>query len=164
MFIDDLNKPEVKHFGAITAFKLLRQVIGMQSINAEPTMKWSQIRNLSLLATAGYDENPRNPLPRRLLRHLSVLELPEPDGSSMYTMIYSMMQLYYRKFNDSIRGAAKNLSHGLIFFYDLLTQGFQYSADRPMYLFNMRDIKDILVGLLSGTKATVPNPAAFDKL
>ena len=83
VFVDDLNMPAKEIFGARPALEMLRQLIDFGGFYAEKSLERNEVNRLRFMCAMATPGGPDKTPSLRLLRHFSVLHLPELSRETM---------------------------------------------------------------------------------
>uniref|UniRef100_A0A673T414 Dynein axonemal heavy chain 14 n=1 Tax=Suricata suricatta TaxID=37032 RepID=A0A673T414_SURSU len=92
IFIDDLNMPESDMYGVQPPLEFIRQLLDLGGLYDTKTLTWKSIQDLSLVAACGPPAARRHISPR-LLKHFSILVLPQPPQSALCTIFQLLLGL-----------------------------------------------------------------------
>ncbi|KAB0345364.1 hypothetical protein FD754_022290, partial [Muntiacus muntjak] len=156
IFIDDLNMPESDMYGAQPPLELIRQLLDMGGIYDTEKIAWKNIQDLSLVAACVFPVNRRYISPR-LLKHFSILVLPHLPQTSIKTIFQVHLGMYF-SINNFVPEVQKTKDQIISCCLAVYYQVCQTMLPTPMkchYMFNLRDIFKLLLGLLQADKFVV---------
>nr|KAF6302477.1 dynein axonemal heavy chain 14 [Pipistrellus kuhlii] len=156
VFIDDLNMPEADKYGAQPPLELIRQLLELGGVYDTEKIAWKSIQDLSLVA-ACIPPAGRGDVSPRVLRHFAVLVLPHPPQSALLTIFQVHLGMYFSIHNfmpDVQRNKDQLISCSLAIYYQVC-QNMLTTPSKCHYMFNLRDIFKLLLGLLQADKAVV---------
>ncbi|OHT00707.1 Dynein heavy chain family protein [Tritrichomonas foetus] len=156
--IDNINQ------GKSDSIDLLRQILSLKGLISKPTYKWMEVKKLSLLGVAGNGNGTKDNLPQRFLRHALMLEMMSFDNGTSYHIIHSILQLFFRRFDDQIRNVEPHLSNTLLTIYESVCAAFPLSISHPQYCFSFRDVIRVIRGLLRVSPDTVSDIKKLERL
>ncbi|KAG9396803.1 Dynein heavy chain and region D6 of dynein motor [Carpediemonas membranifera] len=147
-FIDDLNMSMIDEYGTQAPITLLRQHLDYEHWYDRQKLTLREIKNCQMVAamnpTAGsFTVNPR------LQRHFTVLSvnMPEPDSlSRIYTSILEGHLL--NGFNNTVFGMVENIVKTILDLHKRVSTTFLPTAIKFHYQFNLRELSNIIGGLL----------------
>ncbi|XP_046903615.1 dynein axonemal heavy chain 6-like [Hypomesus transpacificus] len=150
LFVDDLNMPMLDSYGAQPSMELIRQFIELQGLYDTKTLTWKGIQNVTLCAACGPPGCGRQELSPRLLRHFSVLALPQPSTSSMQHIFQVQLGQYFelRDFSKEVRKCRGSLVSASIAVYSEMCQHMLPTPAKYHYIFNLRDVAKVIQGLM----------------
>ncbi|EAX96982.1 Dynein heavy chain family protein [Trichomonas vaginalis G3] len=163
-FIDDINMPEPECYGAQPPIELLRQFISMGGMYSRPSLQWNDIRNVTLIGAGGPDGGSRSPLSPRFLRFMFNLELTPPDDSTLFNIFNSILQPFFSEFSEPIRNMVERIVHGSVYVYSAVAQNFLPTPDKSHYVFNLRDLANVIQGLMRARPDNIQSPNILQKL
>ncbi|KAM9212758.1 dynein axonemal heavy chain 14 [Dugong dugon] len=156
VFIDDLNMPVSELYGAQPPLELIRQLLDMGGIYDTEKITWKNIQDLSLVAACvppggGRDINPR------LLKHFSILVLPHPPQSALNTIFQAHLGRYFsvNNFTSDVQKIKDQLICCSLAIYYQVHQNMLPTPTKCHYMFNLRDMFKLLLGLLQADKAII---------
>ncbi|XP_077934784.1 dynein axonemal heavy chain 14 [Halichoerus grypus] len=156
LFIDDLNVPEPDTSGAQPPLELIRQLLDMGGLYNTEKNAWKNIQDLSLVAACGPAAVRRHVSPR-LLKHFSVLVLPHPPQSALRTIFQAHLGMYFsiNNFTSNVQKSKDQIISCSLAVYYQVCQNMLPTPVKCHYLFNLRDIFKLLLGLLQAEKVVV---------
>ena len=92
LFVDDLNMPKLDRFGSQPPVELLRQYQDFRGFYDRQKLYWKQIRDMTICAACAPPGGGRNPITARMIRHFTMLCLPNPSEISLKAIF--MVLLY----------------------------------------------------------------------
>ncbi|XP_043340601.1 dynein axonemal heavy chain 14 [Cervus canadensis] len=156
IFIDDLNMPESDMYGAQPPLELIRQLLDMGGIYDTEKIAWKNIQDLSLVAACVFPVSRRYISPR-LLKHFSILVLPHLPQTAIKTIFQVHLGMYF-SINNFVPEVQKTKDQIISCCLAVYYQVCQTMLPTPMkchYMFNLRDIFKLLLGLLQADKFVV---------
>ncbi|XP_030893747.1 dynein heavy chain 14, axonemal, partial [Leptonychotes weddellii] len=156
LFIDDLNVPEPDTSGAQPPLELIRQLLDMGGLYNTEKNAWKNIQDLSLVAACGPAAVRRHVSPR-LLKHFSVLVLPHPPQSALRAIFQAHLGMYFsiNNFTSNVQKSKDQIISCSLAVYYQVCQNMLPTPAKCHYLFNLRDIFKLLLGLLQAEKVVV---------
>ncbi|XP_036133658.1 dynein heavy chain 14, axonemal [Molossus molossus] len=160
IFIDDLNMPETDMYGAQPPLELIRQLLDLGGIYDTEKIAWKVIQDLSVVA-ACVPSTGRREISPRLLKHFSILVLPHPPQSALRTIFQAHLGMYFSIHNftaDVQKSKDQIISCSLAIYYHIC-QNMLPTPTKCHYMFNLRDMFKLLLGLLQADKAVINSTA-----
>nr|XP_054364461.1 dynein axonemal heavy chain 14 [Mirounga angustirostris] len=156
LFIDDLNVPEPDTSGAQPPLELIRQLLDMGGLYNTEKNAWKNIQDLSLVAACGPAAVRRHVSPR-LLKHFSILVLPHPPQSALRAIFQAHLGMYFsiNNFTSNVQKSKDQIISCSLAVYYQVCQNMLPTPAKCHYLFNLRDIFKLLLGLLQAEKVVV---------
>ncbi|XP_014395404.1 PREDICTED: dynein heavy chain 14, axonemal [Myotis brandtii] len=156
IFIDDLNMPEADKYGAQPPLELIRQLLDLGGVFDTEKIAWKNIQDLSLVA-ACMPPVGRGDISPRLLKHFSVLVLPHPPQSALRTIFQVHLGMYFsiHNFTPEVQKSKDHIISCSLAIYYQVCQNMLTTPTKCHYLFNLRDIFKLLLGLLQADRAVV---------
>jgi len=164
-FIDDLNMPMIDTYGTQQPMTLLRQHLDYEHWYDRQSMSLKDIKNVNYIAcmnpTSGsFTINPR------LQRHFSTLALSIPQDVSVKLIISSMLDghLKHYSFSNAVKEMSGKVVDIMVSVNNEIAKTFLPTAIRFHYNFNLRDVANVLQGVLRSKPSTVKAPAFMARL
>ncbi|XP_058131265.1 dynein axonemal heavy chain 14 [Dasypus novemcinctus] len=156
IFIDDLNMPVSDMYGAQPPLELIRQLLDLGGFYDTEKNAWKNIQDLSLVATCSSPADGKDISPR-LLKHFSILVLPHPPQSALCTIFKSHLGTYFsvNNFTTDVQKSKDQLAACSLAIYYQVCQSMLPTPTKCHYVFNLRDIFKLLLGLLQADKAVI---------
>ncbi|XP_057583181.1 dynein axonemal heavy chain 14 [Hippopotamus amphibius kiboko] len=156
IFIDDLNMPESDMYGAQPPLELIRQLLDMGGIYDTEKIAWKNIQDLSLVAACVFPIGRRYISPR-LLKHFSILVLPHLPQSALRTIFQIHLGMYFsiNNFTPEVQKTKDQIISCSLAVYYQVCQSILPTPMKCHYMFNLRDIFKLLLGLLQADKFVV---------
>ncbi|XP_039091728.1 dynein heavy chain 14, axonemal [Hyaena hyaena] len=156
IFIDDLNVPEPDTYGVQPPLELIRQLLDLGGLYDTKTITWKNIQDLSLVA-ACVPLAARRHISPRLLKHFSVLVLPQPPQSALRTIFQTHLGMYFsiNNFPIDVQRCQDQIASCSLAMYRQVCQNMLPTPAKCHYMFNLRDMFKLLLGLLQAEKAAV---------
>ncbi|XP_013362490.1 PREDICTED: dynein heavy chain 14, axonemal isoform X4 [Chinchilla lanigera] len=157
IFIDDLNVPVPDASGAQPPLELVRQLLDMGGVYDTQRNVWKSVQDLSVVAASyvppvgGHDVNPR------LLKHFSVLVLPHPPQSALHSIFEVHLGLYFsiNNFTSDVQKCKGPIISSSLDMYHHICKHMLPTPTKCHYMFNLRDMFKLLLGLLQADKAVI---------
>ncbi|XP_062938980.1 dynein axonemal heavy chain 14 [Cynocephalus volans] len=155
VFIDDMNMPVSDMYGAQPPLELIRQLLDLGGIYDTEKNTWKSIQDLSVVAacvpTGGNDISPR------LLKHFSILVLPHPPQSALHTIFQAHLGMYFsiNNFTADVKKSKDQIISCSLAIYYQVCQSMLPAPAKCHYMFNLRDVFKLLLGLLQADKAVI---------
>ena len=164
-FIDDMNMPAIDQFGTQSPMTLLRQHMDYHHWYDRQAMTIKDVKGINYVScmnpTAGsFTINPR------LQRHFSTLAMGIPSDNSIKQILSSMFfgHIEHFGFNTKIREIAQKCIETMFAIQREIFAKFVPTAIRFHYIFNLRDLCQLLQGLLRSMPAYVKTPDMMARL
>ncbi|XP_030743682.1 dynein axonemal heavy chain 14 [Echinops telfairi] len=156
IFIDDLNMPASERYGARPPLELIRQLLDLGGIYDTEKVTWKNIQDLSLVAACAPPIGGRDISPR-LLKHFSILVLPHPPQSALNTIFQTHLEMYFsiNNFTSEVQKSKDQLICCSLAIYYQVRQSMLPTPTKCHYIFNLRDVFKLLLGLLQADKAVI---------
>ncbi|KAM6166251.1 LOW QUALITY PROTEIN: dynein axonemal heavy chain 14 [Erethizon dorsatum] len=156
IFIDDLNIPVPDASGA-QPLELVRQLLDMGGVYDTERNVWKSIQDLSVVAAScvppvgGHDVSPR------LLKHFFVLVLPHPPQSALHSIFEVHLGLYFsiNNFTSDVQKCKDPIISSSLDMYYHICKNMLPTPTKCHYMFNLRDMFKLLLGLLQADKAVI---------
>ncbi|XP_066216240.1 dynein axonemal heavy chain 14 [Saccopteryx leptura] len=156
IFIDDLTVPETDLYGAQPPLELIRQLLDSGGVYDTEKIAWKNIQDLSLVtacvpSVGGKDVSPR------LLKHFSILVLPHPPQSALSTIFQAHLGMYFsiHNFTADVHKSKDHIITCSLAIYYQVCQSMLPTPTKCHYIFNLRDMFKLLLGLLQADKTVI---------
>nr|XP_031294136.1 dynein heavy chain 14, axonemal [Camelus dromedarius] len=155
-FIDDLNIPESDMYGAQPPLELIRQLLDLGGIYDTEKIAWKNIQDLSVVAACVSPVGRRTISPR-LLRHFSILVLPHLPQSALHTIFQAHLGMYFsiNNFTPEVQKTKDQIISCSLAVYYQVCQSMLPTPTKCHYMFNLRDMFKLLLGLLQADKFVI---------
>ncbi|XP_068841823.1 dynein axonemal heavy chain 14-like [Capricornis sumatraensis] len=156
IFIDDLNMPESDMYGTQPPLELIRQLLDMGGIYDTEKVTWKNIQDLSLVAACVFPVSRRYISPR-LLKHFSILVLPHLPQTAIKTIFQVHLGMYFsvNNFAPEVQKTKDQIISCSLAVYYQVCQTMLPTPTKCHYMFNLRDVFKLLLGLLQADKYVV---------
>ncbi|EAS00969.2 dynein heavy chain (macronuclear) [Tetrahymena thermophila SB210] len=150
IFVDDLNMPTKEKWGAQPPVEILRQMLdcgGWYDMKDDKPFK--QLVDIIFVAAMGPPGGGRTFITPRMLRHLNLISLAEFDESSLKKIFQTILQWYFstQQFNEDIKKLEGRLVQATQETYKVATEFMRPTPTKSHYLFNLRDISKVVMGI-----------------
>ncbi|XP_032694671.1 dynein heavy chain 14, axonemal [Lontra canadensis] len=156
LFIDDLNVPESDTYGAQPPLELIRQLLDMGGLYDTKKNTWKNIQDLSLVAACAPAAVRRHASPR-LLKHFSILVLPHPPQHALRAIFQAHLGMYFsiNNFTSNVQKCKDQIISCSLAIYSHVCQNMLPTPAKCHYLFNLRDVFKLLLGLLQAERVVI---------
>ncbi|GKT34970.1 Dynein beta chain, ciliary, partial [Aduncisulcus paluster] len=164
-FVDDLNMAKVDLYGTQAPITLLRQHIDYESWYDRSKLALKEVKNVQYAAAL-------NPLAgsfhinQRLQRHFSLFAVDLPSESNLKQIYGSLLSGHFSQdsFAPNIAKMSETVADALLSLHSKVSTTFLPTAIKFHYQFNLRDLSNIVGGILNASGTTVPDTHALCKL
>lgn len=149
-FIDDLNLPEVELYGTQTPLALIRQYIDHKSwFDRNDLSLKKTIVDCQLIACMNH-KNGSFTIDPRLQRHFMTIACQMPSESALMTIFQSIIHDHFvsNDFDLKTQQMSQSIAEATINLLRETSNKFLPSAIKFHYNFNMRDVMNVLKGML----------------
>ena len=164
-FIDDINMPEIDLYGTQAPMTLLRQHLDYEHWYDRQAMTLKDVKGVNYVScmnpTAGsFTINPR------LQRHFSTFALGIPPDNSVKMILSSILEghLEFYQFPQAIKDISTKILEGIIAVHKEILKNFMPTAVKFHYNFNLRDMCQLLQGVLRAMPNVVKTPEQISLL
>ncbi|KAM5238846.1 dynein axonemal heavy chain 14 [Ctenodactylus gundi] len=156
IFIDDVSVPVPDESGVQPPLELLRQLLDMGGTYDTERNVWKNIQDLSVVA-ACILPGGRHSLSPRLLKHFSVLVLPHPPQSALWTIFQAHLGMYFsiNNFTPDVQKCKDQIISCSLAVYYHVCRSMLPTPTKCHYMFNLRDMFKLLLGLMQADKDVV---------
>ncbi|XP_063093605.1 dynein axonemal heavy chain 14 [Cavia porcellus] len=157
IFIDDLSVPVPDASGAQPPLELIRQLLDMGGVYDTERNVWKSIHDLSVVAASCVPPVGRHDVSPRLLKHFCVLVLPHPPQSALHSIFEVHLGLYFsiNNFTSDVQKCKDSIISSSLDMYYHIRKNMLPTPTKCHYMFNLRDMFKLLLGLLQADKAVV---------
>ncbi|CAG5136729.1 unnamed protein product, partial [Candidula unifasciata] len=153
VFIDDLNMPAADKYGA-------------QGFYDTKKLTWKEIVDVTVVAACGPPGGGRNSISPRLLKHFSMLTLPQPSSKSLQH-IYQVQLGRFLKEGEFVPEVQNSLfpmvSASIAIYYHMCTVMLP-TPTKSHYTFNIRDLSKVIQGMLQAHESVIVGKEHFVQL
>eukprot|EP00058_Branchiostoma_floridae_P021107 XP_002606597.1 hypothetical protein BRAFLDRAFT_120109 [Branchiostoma floridae] len=157
VFIDDLNMPAPEQYGAQPPLELLRQYLELGGFYDTKKLTWKDVLDVTLVGACAPPGGGRNQVSARLLKHFSMLCLPQPSSRSLQHIYQVQLGRFFENgdFMPEVKECQKNLvSAGIAVYYKMCGNMLPTPA-KSHYTFNLRDLSEVIRGLLQADETVI---------
>ena len=164
-FIDDLNMPMIDTYFTQEPMTLLRQHMDYEHWYDRTALTLKDVKNVNYISCM----NPTSgsfTIDPRLQRHFSTLAMSIPQDSSVKLILSSMLNGHMQalSFNKQIPGVVPKMIDAIISTSKEITKNFLPTAIKFHYNFNLREISNVLQGILRAHPSSIKTPKEFSRL
>ncbi|XP_011542373.1 dynein axonemal heavy chain 14 isoform X17 [Homo sapiens] len=154
IFIDDMNMPVSDMYGAQPPLELIRQLLDLGGVYDTEKNTWKNIQDLSIVAACVPVVNDISP---RLLKHFSMLVLPHPSQDILCTIFQAHLGIYFsiNNFTPEVQKSKDQIISCSLAIYHQVRQNMLPTPTKCHYMFNLRDMFKLLLGLLQADRTVV---------
>eukprot|EP00741_Cyanophora_paradoxa_P005992 tig00000955_g5810.t1 len=162
-FVDDLNMPFVDKYGTQQPIALLRQHMDYQSWYDRAKLQLKEIHNCQYLSclnpTAGsFTVDPR------LQRQYATFAVQMPTSADLLTIYESILKGHLARFDPTVAGMGRNIVKATIDLHKQVAETFLPTAIKFHYIFNLRELSNIMQGLCLSTSEYYSSPLMMARL
>uniref|UniRef100_A0A2R9AUA6 Dynein axonemal heavy chain 14 n=1 Tax=Pan paniscus TaxID=9597 RepID=A0A2R9AUA6_PANPA len=154
IFIDDMNMPVSDTYGAQPPLELIRQLLDLGGVYDTEKNTWKNIQDLSIVAACVPVVNDISP---RLLKHFSMLVLPHPSQDILCTIFQAHLGIYFsiNNFTPEVQKSKDQIISCSLAIYHQVRQNMLPTPTKCHYMFNLRDMFKLLLGLLQADRTVI---------
>ncbi|XP_023930267.1 dynein heavy chain 6, axonemal [Lingula anatina] len=159
VFVDDFNMPAPEEYGAQPPLELLRQFLDLGGFFDTRRMLWKDIMDVTLVGACGPVGGGRNPVSPRLLKHFCMLAVPQPSTRSLQHIYQVQLGRYFQDgdFMPEVKESLFSLVSASIAMYYKMCMNMLPTPAKSHYTFNIRDLTDVITGLLQAHQQVIVN-------
>jgi dynein heavy chain len=158
IFIDDVNMPKPEEYGAQPPIELLRQFLDTGGLYDRKQFFWKYVNNVILCTVCTPPRGGRNVLTSRFTRHFSIVFIPTTTENAMRAIFTSILDGFFAEFPSTIANLSKNIVKASIAIYSHISEDLLPTPEKPHYVFNLRDLSNIIRGILQADIVTISKP------
>lgn len=117
-----------------------------------------------MLAAMGPPGGGRTFITARLVRHFNVIAYTELDRETIGVIFTSLVDHFYKKFDESIKAILPKIIDSVISVYDKVKVDLLPTPSKSHYTFNLRDIWRVFQGICSANSKSLTSPQDLLKL
>ena len=170
IFIDDMNMPAKEKYGAQPPIELLRQWMDYGGWYDLETKEFKYLQDIIFIAAMLPPGGGRNTPSMRYMRHFSLLYVPPFDNGSLKRIFSNVLDWFLGSCNPPLSKTVskmnENIVRSTIWIYEQV-QSVKELLPTPAkahYIYNLRDISKIFLGLSRGCSISLINQHSFIKL
>ncbi|KAH0513658.1 Dynein heavy chain 14, axonemal [Microtus ochrogaster] len=165
VYIDDLNMPVPDTSGAQPPLELIRQLLEMGGLYDTERNTWKTIQDLAIIASCAPSASGNDVSPR-LLKHFSLLVLPHPPQSALYTIFRAHLGMYFsiHNFVAEVQRCRDQIVLCSLAIYYQVCKNMLPTPTKCHYMFNPRDMFKLLLGLMQADKSVINSKEMAAKL
>lgn len=149
IFIDDLNMPVKEKFGAQPSLEMMRQIMDSSGFYNDKTLEFSRVVRQIFLCAMGTPGGGRSLPSMRLLRHFNLMNFPNMSKETMTRIFKTILQWGFESYTQSWQKQIITMTELTIETYQKTVEVLLPLPRKAHYLFNMRQVSEIIQGLFS---------------
>ncbi|XP_077659064.1 dynein axonemal heavy chain 14 [Urocitellus parryii] len=156
IFIDDMNTPGSDMYEAQPPLELIRQLLDMGGVYDTKRNVWKNIEDHAIVA-ACVPPIGKNNISPRLLKHFSILVLPHPPQSALRTIFQAHLAMYFfiNNFSPDVQKYKDQIISCSLTMYYQVCKCMLPTPTKCHYMFNLRDVFKLLLGILQADKTII---------
>ncbi|XP_029448950.1 dynein heavy chain 14, axonemal isoform X2 [Rhinatrema bivittatum] len=157
VFIDDLNMPIPEQYGAQPPLEWIRQFLELGGFYDAKQLVWKNVQDVSLVTACAPPGGGRSEISPRLLRHFSMIVLPQPSIQSLQRIFQVQLATHFQKYDflPDVKKCRDLLVSCSIALYCRMCHCMLPTPAKCHYTFNQRDLFKVLQGLLQAHESVV---------
>lgn len=148
IFVDDVNMPARERYGAQPPIELLRLLLDYKGFYDRDKLFWKDIVDTTLTAACAPPGGGRQQVTGRFFRHFNMLNVPSPSDGVLDTILSSILHGFLQDFPDDFNKALKPIVSSSISLFRSISVDLLPTPAKSHYLFNTRDLSNLLQGVL----------------
>ncbi|EAY17883.1 Dynein heavy chain family protein [Trichomonas vaginalis G3] len=153
--IDKANSPT-----ATQPLEIIRSIFNGTGIRLLPNYKLYPTKNVSIICIA----DNTSPIKHSISANVYTLNYTKPDTAVLTTIISSIYQVYFAKFDEFVRTNISKVSNALCLFYERLVQNIPKKDGHPHYTFSLHDLFRSISGVFYTHHKSLSNSDSFIRL
>ena len=163
-FVDDLNMPKKEEFGAQPPLEILREWIDYGGWYDRGKCAWRFVLDMQLLCSMAPPGGGRSVISERMQSRFNLINFTTPKHATMVRIFKSILIPHLEGFDDEVKPMSGPLIEASVDLYHDVQENFLPTPSKCHYLFNMRDLAKVTLGLLQSNASAISSSAAFKKL
>ncbi|KAI9021920.1 dynein heavy chain and region D6 of dynein motor-domain-containing protein [Hyaloraphidium curvatum] len=168
IFLDDFSIPDINQWGDQPTLEIMRQLIEYQGFfSLDRPGEWTAIQDLSFVCAMALPGGGKNDIPERLKRHFVVINCPIPAPASLDRICSTLMSRHFSAANgfaEEVVAASSSISKLAQHLWQATKDKMLPTPAKFHYSFNLRDLGQIMKGLLRANSEVVTDPLTLFKL
>ncbi|CAF1051829.1 unnamed protein product, partial [Rotaria magnacalcarata] len=164
---DDFNMPERDQYFTVQAHTIVRQYLDYQHWYDRQKLTLKEIRNCQFVVAMNHNAGTFN-IDARLQRHFSTFAVPLSNKSTLHTIYSKMVEAKFSNINKiDLKTQTSFLNQFItviIQFHQRISSVFLPTAIKFHYFFNLRDLSNIVQGMLFASTQNILNPQDLIRL
>ncbi|CAD7963334.1 unnamed protein product [Amoebophrya sp. A120] len=158
LFTDDLNMPQKEFYGAQPPIELLRQWFDHEGWYNRKELAYFQIIDMLVAGSMGTPGGGRTFITERLKRHFNVLGYSDFTGAAITTMFTTIANKFFDPFPEDVKALVPKLVEAQKEVFNKVLLDLLPTPARAHYLFNLRDIWKVFMGVCALLPKKVEGP------
>jgi dynein heavy chain len=158
LFVDDLNMPQKEYYGAQPPIELLRQWHDHRGWYNRKELKAFEIVDMIMVSAMGPPGGGRTFITDRLTRHYNVLSYADFMAESITEMFTVMNTYFFATFDESVQKLIPTMISSIGAVFSKAQEDLLPTPAKSHYLFNLRDIWRVFLGVCSLKQKKANNP------
>ncbi len=161
LLVDDLNMPKKDTFGSQPPLELLRQWLDYGGWYDRGKQAWRFIADLQLVSAMGPPGGGRTQISERLQSRFSIVNFTFPGEKDLKKIFETILTFRFAEFGEDVKRLLPGVVAATINVYDKVVESFLPTPSCSHYLFNLRDIANVIKGLLALNSRDTDSKEAF---
>ena len=149
IFVDDLNMPERERYGAQPSLEMVRQILGQKAFYSDKTLELMNIVKTFFLCAMGTPGGGKTLPSMRLLRHFNLIFSPNQSKENLARIFTKILDWGFAEHSQTWQKQGITITQITIETYIKATQTLLPLPRRSHYLFNLRQVSEVIQGLFS---------------
>ncbi|XP_074612492.1 cytoplasmic dynein 1 heavy chain 1-like isoform X2 [Acropora palmata] len=151
LFCDEINLPDMDHYGTQRVISFLRQIVEHGGFYRSSDQAWVTMERIQFVGACNPPTDPgRKPLSHRFLRHVPVIYVDYPGPASL-TQIYGTFNRAMLRIVPPLRSYAQPLTDAMVEFYSMSQERFTQDM-QPHYIYSPREMTRWVRGICEALK------------
>jgi len=161
LFVDDLNMPIKEYYGAQPPIELLRQWHDHSGWYNRKELKKFDITDVIMVSAMGPPGGGRTFITERLKRHYSTLAYTEFQDESITQIFRTITDYFYTSFDEGVKELLPQAISSTLHIFKQALKDLLPTPAKSHYLFNLRDIWKVFLGVCSLNVKKANDPEVF---
>ncbi|KAH7827202.1 dynein haevy chain 9, inner dynein arm 5 [Monocercomonoides exilis] len=166
LVLEDFNMPSPDTFGSQPPLELIRQLLGTGGWYDRTLLQFRPIKATTTIAACGPPGGGRNAVSQRLTALFTQLRVPQPSEKSLFSIFSSILDRHMEdhSFVAAIRDLVPSIVRATVDLYNFALSELRPTPSKSHYVFNVRDLSQVIQGITNSTPQTVADESAFQRL
>eukprot|EP00746_Dinoflagellata_sp_MGD_P006891 gnl/MRDRNA2_/MRDRNA2_113587_c0_seq1.p1 gnl/MRDRNA2_/MRDRNA2_113587_c0~~gnl/MRDRNA2_/MRDRNA2_113587_c0_seq1.p1 ORF type:complete len:2479 (+),score=556.96 gnl/MRDRNA2_/MRDRNA2_113587_c0_seq1:117-7439(+) len=158
LFVDDLNMPQKEYYGAQPPIELLRQWHDHKGWYNRKELKAFEIVDLIMVSAMGPPGGGRTFITERIKRHYNMMAYADFQEASIINIFSVISNFFLSTYDESVKALIPKMIDSILETFKKAQEDLLPTPSKSHYLFNLRDIWRVFLGVCSLSVKKANNP------